>query len=64
MPEHFGHFLQATGSGNGVFLVKQSSPIAAVIEELVLIWSATDAAEWTNRILTTCNRATSHAMIR
>ena len=38
MPNHFGQFLQASGSGPGVFLVKQHSPIGPVIEELVLIW--------------------------
>lgn len=51
MPRHFGDSLQATGSSPGVFLVKQSSPIGDVIEDLVLIWSATDAEEWKNRIL-------------
>lgn len=51
MPHHFGQFLQASGSSPGVFLVKQHSPIGPVIEELVLIWSATDAGEWMNRIL-------------
>ena len=51
MPRHFGHFLQASGSCPGVFLVRQSAPIGSVIEELVLIWSATDADEWRNRIV-------------
>jgi hypothetical protein len=51
MPHHFGCFLQAHGSSPGVFLVKQSAPIGTVIEELVLIWSATAAEEWMNRIL-------------
>ena len=51
MPRHFGNFLQMSGSSPGVFLVKQESPIGPVIEELVLIWSATDAEEWMNRIL-------------
>ena len=51
MPRHFGEFLEASGSSPGVFLVKQSSPIGPAIEELVLIWSATDAEEWKNRIL-------------
>ena len=51
MPRHFAHFLQTQGSSPGVFLVKQSSPIGPVIEELVLIWTATDAEEWKGRIL-------------
>lgn len=51
MPQHFGRFLQAGGSSPGVFLVRQASPVGSVIEELLLIWSATDADEWRNRIL-------------
>lgn len=51
MPRHFGDFLEGGGSSSGVLLVKQYTPIGAVIEELVLIWSATDADEWKNRIL-------------
>src|SRR5689334_20306068 len=51
MPHHFGDFLQASGCSPGVFLVKQHSPIGPVIEELVLIWSATDSEEWKNRLV-------------
>jgi hypothetical protein len=51
MPRHFGTFLQERGSSPGVFLVKQSSPVAEVIDELVLIWAASDAEEWKDRIL-------------
>jgi len=51
MPHHFGHFLQTNSFSPGVLLVKQASPLGSVIEELVLIWSATDAEEWRNRIL-------------
>lgn len=51
MPRHFGNFLQARGSSPGFLLVPQYSPIGAVVDELVLIWSATDADEWKDRIL-------------
>jgi predicted nuclease of predicted toxin-antitoxin system len=51
MPRHFGEFLQARGSSPGVFLVQQYSPVGDVIEELVLVWAASDAEEWKNRIL-------------
>ena len=44
-------FLQERGSSPGVFLVKQSSPVGEVIDELVLIWAASDAEEWKDRIL-------------
>ena len=51
MPRHFGDFLQARGSSPGVLVVPQSLPIGEAIEELVLIWGASDAEEWENRIL-------------
>ena len=51
MPRHFGDFLQAGGSSPGVLVVPQSLPIGEAIEELVLIWGASDAEEWENRIL-------------
>jgi len=51
MPRHFGEFLQAEGRCAGVFLVKQRAPLADVIEALLLIWAASDADEWENRIV-------------
>jgi predicted nuclease of predicted toxin-antitoxin system len=51
MPQHFGDFLQLQGSSPGVLLVPQYLPIGEAIEELVLIWSTSDAEEWENRIL-------------
>ena len=51
MPRHFGNFLEANGQCAGVFLVKQRAPMAAVIEALVLVWSASGAGEWKNRIV-------------
>ncbi len=51
MPRHFAEFLQSHGFSPGVLLMKQTSQIGAAIEALVLIWAATDAEEWTNRIL-------------
>ena len=52
-PYYFGEFLQAGGSSPGVLLVPQYVPISGVIDELVLIWGASDAEEWRNRILRT-----------
>lgn len=49
MPRHFGEFL-STNSSPGVLIFPQYLPIGAVVEELVLIWSATEAADWTDRI--------------
>jgi hypothetical protein len=51
MPWHFAGFLQAHDSSPGVLLISQHLPVADAIEELVLIWSATDPDEWKNRIL-------------
>jgi hypothetical protein len=42
----------ATGqSVAGLFMVKQRGPIAAVIESLVLIWSASEAEEWRGQVV-------------
>jgi hypothetical protein len=51
MLRHFGNFLQAGNSSLGVLLVPQRLPVGEAIEELVLIWAASDADEWRNRIL-------------
>jgi hypothetical protein len=51
MPRHFGEFLMRRGSSPGVFTVSQHAPIAEVIDALVLIWAASDASEWKNRIV-------------
>jgi hypothetical protein len=51
MPHHFGDFLDANGQCAGVFLVKQRAALADVIDALVLIWAASDASEWKNRIV-------------
>jgi hypothetical protein len=51
MPRHSGDFLQAHGQCPGVFLVKQSARLADVIEDLIMVWAASDADEWRNRIV-------------
>ena len=51
MPRHFGEFLRSEGYSAGVFLVKQRAQHADVIEALLLIWAASDADEWKNRIV-------------
>lgn len=50
MPRHFADFIVQTLSP-GVILVPQHLPVSAAAEELILLWSATEAPEWTNRIL-------------
>jgi len=51
MPQHFGSFLISGRSSPGVFLVSQQVPIGEVIDALMLIWAASDLAEWKNRIV-------------
>jgi hypothetical protein len=51
MPKHVATFLAAGHSTPGVFLVKQRTPLANVIEELVLIWTASEPEEWVDRIV-------------
>lgn len=49
MPHHFGEFIQSMTSP-GVLIVSQHMPPSEVAKELLLIWSATEAGEWENRI--------------
>jgi len=49
MPRHFGEFIQNNQSA-GVIIIPQHLPVSLAIEELLLIWSVTDAEEWVNRI--------------
>ncbi len=49
MPRHFGEFAQAQHSP-GLLVVPQHLPLRQVAEDLILIWTATEADEWTNRI--------------
>jgi hypothetical protein len=51
MPRHFADFLATGATSPGVFLVKQHTPLASVIEDLVLIWTASTAEDWINRIV-------------
>ena len=49
MPGHLTQFL-ANRSSPGVIIVAQDLDIGAAIEELLLIWSASDAAEWRDQL--------------
>jgi hypothetical protein len=51
MPRHFAEFLATGVTSPGVFLVKQHTPLASVIEDLVLIWVASTPEDWKNRIV-------------
>jgi hypothetical protein len=49
MPQHFAEFIQHQQSA-GLLIVPQHLPYAIVVEELLLIWAASEAEEWINRI--------------
>lgn len=49
MPYEFGTFVQR-GRSPGLIVVPQHLPVSVAAEELVLVWLATEAAEWTDRI--------------
>jgi hypothetical protein len=50
MPQHFASFIGEHTSA-GVLLVPQSLPRRQVVEDLLLVWTAMEAEEWTNRIM-------------
>ena len=50
MPAHFTRFAAANRCP-GVILLREAIPISTVKEELVIIWSASEAEEWTGRIV-------------
>jgi len=50
MPVHFHAFRRAGKRSSGVFLIPQSLDIGTAIDELLLIWLASEAAEWENRM--------------
>jgi len=49
IPHHFAEFITSQTSP-GVLIVPQNLPVAHVVEDLILIWMATEAEERTNRI--------------
>jgi hypothetical protein len=51
MPGHFADFLAVGNRSPGVLRVPQGVPVGAVIESILLIWIASEADEWTDRIV-------------
>ena len=49
MPAHFARFL-SNRSSPGLIIVDQDLDIGRSIEELLLIWTATDIDEWKDKI--------------
>jgi hypothetical protein len=49
MPKNFAAFIVHTSS-SGVVVIPQKLPVRAAVEDLLLIWTASEAEEWINRI--------------
>ena len=49
MPIYFAEFISANTSA-GVLIVPQTLSLETVVEEILIIWSASKAEEWINRI--------------
>lgn len=49
MPIEFAEFIVNSQSA-GVIIVSRKSPLELIIEELLLIWAASSAEEWVDRI--------------
>lgn len=49
MPFHFASFLAACMSA-GVIIVPKNLPVRQAVEDLILIWEASEAEEWINQI--------------
>jgi predicted nuclease of predicted toxin-antitoxin system len=50
MPGHFARYTVRRKSP-GVILLREAVSISTAIEELVLIWAASEAEEWVNRLV-------------
>lgn len=50
MPAHFRDYRNAGKLSAGLFLIPQSLDIATGIDELLLIWLASESSEWENRL--------------
>jgi hypothetical protein len=51
MPAHFRAFRNAGKHSSGVFLIPQSLDVGTAIGELVLIYLASEASEWEDRLV-------------
>lgn len=51
MPGHAYARLAAGQPVAGLFMVKQTHPVGPMIDSLVLIWSASEAAEWHDQVV-------------
>lgn len=50
MPRHFAYFI-LHHSSPGVFIIAQTVSVRVAVEELLLVWAASESAEWRNLIV-------------
>jgi hypothetical protein len=50
MPGHFRDRIDEGKSSPGVFIVSQFAPIGPVVEAVVMVWAASEAAEWRDQV--------------
>lgn len=48
LPRHLGDWFRAGGQTAGVALMRQGYPWARYVQEIALIWQASEAGEWLN----------------
>ena len=51
MPTHFAAFLEAGGHVPGILMVGEDFSVAQLSEDLLLIWGASEAEEWRDRLV-------------
>ena len=49
MPAHFAHFITGSTSA-GLLIVSQKLDVREAIEQILLVWAASEADEWINQI--------------
>lgn len=49
LPDHFSRFIEKSTSA-GLLIVSQKLDIGDSIEQILLVWTASEAEEWINRI--------------
>ena len=47
---NLNHIILTTATSTGVLIVSQPLPVAAAVDDLLLIWHTTEAEEWINPI--------------
>lgn len=51
MPQHFATHLQAGAHVPGILMVSEDFSMAELVDDLLLIWSASEADEWRDQLI-------------